>query len=310
MPRRFELSDGKSNKFWEVALEGSAVTVRFGKIGTAGQTQTKQHPSDAAARNEHDRLVAEKLKKGYVEATGVAPPKPAATKTIKEPEEITALRQLANEAREGAEPMTRTYLLVSTPAKGPRGVMRAGGPPIGVDGKTRPKFGKAFMHHLITLDLDEVPELRAYPSLKKARAVALFISDARDNFAVDEDTKETKVVSLSAADLARGEWAGPTVDDPPARTVAAFAIDVPTRVFEFEPAEGGDGDDFEDESPIADLQRELMSACRACGEVIHWSGKGPSPEWLFQFNEDLVDVNLGDAGTMYVHTGCAWWAGH
>jgi predicted DNA-binding WGR domain protein len=66
--RRFELSEGKSNKFWEISLEGSAFTVRYGKIGSAGTTQTKSWPSAAKARAEHDKLVAEKLKKGYVES--------------------------------------------------------------------------------------------------------------------------------------------------------------------------------------------------------------------------------------------------
>src|SRR5262249_33728926 len=55
------------NKFWEVECEASSLTVRFGKIGTNGQTQQKKLASAAAAKKEHDKLVAEKLKKGYVE---------------------------------------------------------------------------------------------------------------------------------------------------------------------------------------------------------------------------------------------------
>ncbi len=70
--RRFELSDGASNKFWEVDVEGSSLTVRFGRIGTGGQTQTKSFASAALATAEHDKLVKEKVKKGYGEvvATG------------------------------------------------------------------------------------------------------------------------------------------------------------------------------------------------------------------------------------------------
>ena len=66
--RRFEMSEGGSQKFWEVAVEGPALTVRFGKLGTAGTTQTKTLASAEAATKEADKLVREKTKKGYVPA--------------------------------------------------------------------------------------------------------------------------------------------------------------------------------------------------------------------------------------------------
>lgn len=80
--RHLEFSDGSSNKFWKIELDGSSYTVTFGRIGTAGQTQTKEFDGDDAARKAYDKLVAEKTKKGYVEAAGAAAsatPKPAKT---------------------------------------------------------------------------------------------------------------------------------------------------------------------------------------------------------------------------------------
>src|SRR5262245_34049164 len=65
--RRFELSEGKSNKFWQARLDGSSMTVHFGRIGTNGQAQTKTFASAAAANVELEKLVREKLKKGYLE---------------------------------------------------------------------------------------------------------------------------------------------------------------------------------------------------------------------------------------------------
>lgn len=65
--RRFEFVEGTSSKFWEIALDGSSFVVRWGRIGTAGQEQTKSFPTPEKARSEHDKLVAEKTKKGYVE---------------------------------------------------------------------------------------------------------------------------------------------------------------------------------------------------------------------------------------------------
>jgi DNA ligase-1 len=65
--RSFEFVDGKSSKFWEISVSGSEVTVRYGRIGTPGQSQTKSFPSEAAAQAHAEKLIAEKTGKGYVE---------------------------------------------------------------------------------------------------------------------------------------------------------------------------------------------------------------------------------------------------
>ena len=72
--RSFTFSEGTSNKFWNIDLQGKQFTVTFGKVGTNGQTQVKAFADDAAAKKEHDKLVAEKVKKGYTE-TSAAPPR-------------------------------------------------------------------------------------------------------------------------------------------------------------------------------------------------------------------------------------------
>jgi uncharacterized protein (TIGR02996 family) len=71
--RKFIFTEGKSNKFWNIDLQGRRCTVQFGKVGTAGQTQRKEFPSEPAARKAHDKLIAEKLAKGYQETTAAAP---------------------------------------------------------------------------------------------------------------------------------------------------------------------------------------------------------------------------------------------
>ncbi len=82
--RRFELVDGSSSKFWQIEREGSKLTIQWGKIGTAGQSQVKDFPSDAKALAERDKLVTEKTKKGYAEvgapAADAPAPKPRAAK--------------------------------------------------------------------------------------------------------------------------------------------------------------------------------------------------------------------------------------
>ena len=71
MPR-YELSEGSSNKFWEIKLSGKSFTTTYGKIGANGQTTIKKFTSDAEAKKEHDKIVAEKTKKGYALAGGKA----------------------------------------------------------------------------------------------------------------------------------------------------------------------------------------------------------------------------------------------
>ena len=65
--RYFEFIGGNSCKFWEVALAGQSVTVRFGRIGAKGQTQTKLFADGAVATRTARRLIREKLGKGYAE---------------------------------------------------------------------------------------------------------------------------------------------------------------------------------------------------------------------------------------------------
>ena len=88
--RRFEFADSSSNKFWEVEQEGSDLNVRWGKIGTQGQSQTKSFADEAKCTAAMDKLIAEKTGKGYVEvgaaptaSIGKAAAKPAAGPTLK-----------------------------------------------------------------------------------------------------------------------------------------------------------------------------------------------------------------------------------
>lgn len=77
--RGFEYVGGGSEKFWEVGQSGAAVTVRFGRLGTAGQTQTKDLGDATKAAAHVEKLIAEKVKKGYreVAAAGAPAPTPA-----------------------------------------------------------------------------------------------------------------------------------------------------------------------------------------------------------------------------------------
>ncbi|MFD4947023.1 WGR and DUF4132 domain-containing protein [Streptomyces sp. NPDC058409] len=65
--RRWEYVEGSASKFWETEAEGVVVTVRYGRCGSDGRTQTKEYASAEAASAQVRKTIAEKEKKGYRE---------------------------------------------------------------------------------------------------------------------------------------------------------------------------------------------------------------------------------------------------
>jgi len=63
---RYICHEDGSAKFWEGSVEGSILTVNFGRIGTAGQSKDKDMGSPEAAQRELAKLIREKTGKGYV----------------------------------------------------------------------------------------------------------------------------------------------------------------------------------------------------------------------------------------------------
>ncbi|MEQ1829395.1 MAG: DUF4132 domain-containing protein [Pirellula sp.] len=96
--RSLVFSDGSSNKFWRIELDGASHTVTFGRVGTSGQSQTKNFDSDADAKKSYDKLVAEKTKKGYIDdgsSTTVSP----STTTTSPPAQPTPAKKAAGSAK-------------------------------------------------------------------------------------------------------------------------------------------------------------------------------------------------------------------
>lgn len=67
MKRTFTYSDDKSDKFWSIDIDGDNFTVNFGKVGSQGQVNTKSFSDTAECQAAADKLINEKIKKGYVE---------------------------------------------------------------------------------------------------------------------------------------------------------------------------------------------------------------------------------------------------
>lgn len=85
MKHYLTFSEGTSNKFWQIETEGNSFTVTYGKIGTSGQIQTKTFDSEEKCLKEAQKLLSEKLKKGYQnsgEETTTTSPKPTQTQSV------------------------------------------------------------------------------------------------------------------------------------------------------------------------------------------------------------------------------------
>jgi predicted DNA-binding WGR domain protein len=67
MKKQLTYKDDKSDKFWSIETNGNSFTVTYGKVGTSGASQTKTFKSEYECENEAEKLVKEKVKKGYAE---------------------------------------------------------------------------------------------------------------------------------------------------------------------------------------------------------------------------------------------------
>jgi uncharacterized protein (TIGR02996 family) len=110
--RTFEHREGTSHKFWNIEVRDNLHIVSFGKVGGKGQTQRKQFPDAASAQAAADKLIREKLAKGYRETTTAAAPAGAAPSLvqaleaaiIEHPEETANYAAYADYLQEQGDP--------------------------------------------------------------------------------------------------------------------------------------------------------------------------------------------------------------
>jgi predicted DNA-binding WGR domain protein len=58
-------TEGETSRFWEAALDGCKLIVRYGRVGTKGQVHVKTFAKETTAQLEKDKLIKEKANKGY-----------------------------------------------------------------------------------------------------------------------------------------------------------------------------------------------------------------------------------------------------
>jgi|JI10StandDraft_1071094.scaffolds.fasta_scaffold686181_1 predicted DNA-binding WGR domain protein len=70
MSRTFINQTGESNKFWQIDQKDNSYIVTWGKIGTEGRSSEKTFQSREDCNKEVEKLIKEKLGKGYLEVSG------------------------------------------------------------------------------------------------------------------------------------------------------------------------------------------------------------------------------------------------
>ncbi len=87
-----ELSEegGGSHKFYEVVIDDTKLTIRYGRIGDAGQSSTKDFASNDIAKKEAAKKIKEKKNKGYEEAVMGVRKKRTITRRVVESQKSTS----------------------------------------------------------------------------------------------------------------------------------------------------------------------------------------------------------------------------
>lgn len=93
MKKHLTFKDDKSDKFWSIEVTGTSFTVTYGKTGTDGQTSTKDFDTEEKCMKEVEKLVNEKLKKGYEEESVSGANKIEKTDSISLQESIKLIRK-------------------------------------------------------------------------------------------------------------------------------------------------------------------------------------------------------------------------
>ena len=152
MKEYLEFDDGKSSKFWSIKVSGKTHTVTYGRQGTDGQSKTKNFATSSLAKSDAEKMVASKIKKGYLSTSTTKPGKKSNTRVVQK--------------KKGAKGNTKKA--VKTSARGEKKTIKSG--------LANPVFATLFVSWILiyqknadilffTLEDDEIDEMKAGVSL-------------------------------------------------------------------------------------------------------------------------------------------------
>ncbi|CAM4454901.1 DUF1963 domain-containing protein [Deinococcus marmoris] len=154
-------ASGSGQKFYEAAVEGCTLTLRYGRIGTEGQTTVKTFPTPEAAHAEAQRRLADKRRKGH----GDAVPGEREKRAVEQP--ALRLPKLLTPYRAALEASVRPYVrLRGSPGPVRPWESKLGGlpyRPAGFEWSRSRTNGRA-LTFLAQLNLAELPHLDGFPT--------------------------------------------------------------------------------------------------------------------------------------------------
>ena len=65
----FELIEGAHSKYWHIEVSGKSLLTHYGRIGSQGQTTSKSFAAQDLAKGAAEKLISQKLRKGYRKVT-------------------------------------------------------------------------------------------------------------------------------------------------------------------------------------------------------------------------------------------------
>ena len=156
------------------------------------------------------------------------------------------------------------------------------------------------MEHMITVDLDTVPSLKAMYQ-DDVRAVSLFVKSPQHNEAWTPGNGNVDVRPVMRDNCGLFEGDLPTGSGD-ARAFSVEDVVVPVEAFVVP---------YDGDSELRAIKNAIYQAHgRAGGAPIWLQGDDYWGPFLFQFDEALIWMNLGDCGLMYVFADTAFWQCH
>ena len=182
---------------------------------------------------------------------------------------------------------------------------RLGGRPVGLTLESWPLFRDDPdhpMHHLLTLDLNTLPELKT--RFPEHRVISLFIEHPYHHEAYGPGNESVRVLFI--ADEAALPYEGdlPTSTDDPAVGFLVEEVEVPLGAWSVS---------YGSDERLEEIRKTIYS--------LHaWGGGDGGPFWLqqeehqgdflLQFDEAFAHMNLGDAGLMFLFADTAFFQCH
>ena len=179
--------------------------------------------------------------------------------------------------------------------------------PIGVSEENWPRLDGKKMFHAVTLDLETTPKLKEH--FPGYRAISLFISDRVEHEIDGPNNKDATLVRITQEDIEEGinensPEHNTDFGEPKSQSFTCHEIEIPIEVFH--PEVRG----LVEENPLLNLATRIYDQSYAAGVPLWLQGVEFKGTFLLQFDEMLVDMNLGDGGIMYVFKETAFFQCH